>query len=95
VSRAGKCWQKKIGTYEPIDFLAVLFGHAIGGERTLVGFFERVEHARVSLDGALWMPMFSSSRHVESLAFPMSIVRAREAFRAPGYTRLMSTPVPT
>jgi hypothetical protein len=30
------------GTYEPIDFLALLIGYAISGERTLADFFERV-----------------------------------------------------
>jgi hypothetical protein len=29
------------GTYEPIDFLALLIGYAISGERTLSDFFER------------------------------------------------------
>jgi hypothetical protein len=33
----GRC-----GSYEPIDFLAVLIGYAISGERTLADFFERV-----------------------------------------------------
>jgi hypothetical protein len=30
-------------TYEPIDFLALLIGYAISGERTPSSFFERVE----------------------------------------------------
>jgi hypothetical protein len=30
------------GTYEPIDFLALLIGYAISGERTLTEFFERL-----------------------------------------------------
>ena len=29
------------GTYEPIDFLALLIGYAISGERTLSDFFEQ------------------------------------------------------
>src|SRR6266566_910093 len=32
----------RFGRYEPIDFLAVLIGYAISGERTLADFFERV-----------------------------------------------------
>ncbi len=32
----------RFGTYEPIDFLALLVGYAISGERTLSDFFERV-----------------------------------------------------
>src|SRR5260370_39031414 len=30
----------RFGNYEPIDFLAVLIGYAISGERTLADFFE-------------------------------------------------------
>src|SRR5213082_4260502 len=33
----------RFGTYEPIDFLALLIGYAISGERRLPDFFERVE----------------------------------------------------
>jgi hypothetical protein len=33
----------RFGSYEPIDFLALLVGYAISGERTLADFFERVE----------------------------------------------------
>src|SRR6266851_791744 len=32
----------RFGIYEPIDFLALLVGYAISGERTLSDFFERV-----------------------------------------------------
>ena len=32
----------RFGRYEPIDFLALLIGYAISGERTLADFFERV-----------------------------------------------------
>jgi hypothetical protein len=35
--------RRRFGGYEPIDFLAVLVGYAISGERTLVDFFERLE----------------------------------------------------
>ncbi len=33
----------RFGAYEPIDFLALLIGYAISGERTLADFFERLE----------------------------------------------------
>jgi len=33
----------RFGTYEAIDFLALLVGYALSGERTLADFFERVE----------------------------------------------------
>ena len=45
----------RFGSYEPIDFLALLFGYAISGERTLAAFFERVTpfgSAFMALDAA-------------------------------------------
>ena len=33
----------RAGEYEVIDFLAVLFGYAINGERTLEAFYERLQ----------------------------------------------------
>jgi hypothetical protein len=33
----------RFGRYEVIDFLALLFGHAISGERTLQAFFDRLQ----------------------------------------------------
>jgi hypothetical protein len=35
--------RKRFGHYEVIDFLAVLFGYAISGERTLEKFYERLQ----------------------------------------------------
>jgi hypothetical protein len=35
--------RRRFGDYEVIDFLAVLFGYAISGERTLQVFYERIE----------------------------------------------------
>src|SRR3989440_8422297 len=32
----------RFGSYEPIDFLALLIGYAVSGERTLADFFERL-----------------------------------------------------
>ncbi len=32
----------RFGSYEPIDFLTLLVGYAISGERTLADFFERL-----------------------------------------------------
>src|SRR5438552_8422437 len=57
----------RFGTYEPIDFLAVLIGYAISGERTLADFFERVAHARDSVHGAIWTPMSAPSLQFEPL----------------------------
>ncbi len=41
------------GTYEPIDFLALLLGYAISGERTLADLFERL-----ALFGSAFMGLF-------------------------------------
>ena len=35
--------RRRFGHYEVIDFLAVLFGYAISGERTLEVFYERIQ----------------------------------------------------
>jgi hypothetical protein len=35
--------RRRFGRYEVIDFLAVLFGYAMSGERTLEGFYERLQ----------------------------------------------------
>ncbi|WP_220199637.1 hypothetical protein [Ktedonospora formicarum] len=35
--------RRRFGRYELIDFMAVLFGYAISGERTLEAFYERVQ----------------------------------------------------
>src|SRR5690242_3731613 len=34
--------RRRFGRYEVIDFLAVLFGYAVSGERTLEAFYERL-----------------------------------------------------
>jgi hypothetical protein len=52
----------RFGDYEPIDFLALLLGYAISGERTLADFFERVAPLRLSLHGPLWTQLSSPSR---------------------------------
>ena len=35
--------RRRFGRYEVIDFLAILFGYAISGERTLEAFYEGIE----------------------------------------------------
>src|SRR5712691_4185605 len=53
----------RFGMYEPIDFLALLLGYAISGERTLADFFERVapfESAFMALFGRRGLPHRSS-----------------------------------
>ncbi len=35
--------RRRFGYYEVIDFLAILFGYAISGERTLEAFYQRLQ----------------------------------------------------
>src|ERR1700738_4461163 len=35
--------RRRFGRYEVIDFVAVLFGYAVSGERTLEAFYERLQ----------------------------------------------------
>ncbi len=55
----------RFGSYEPLDFLALLIGYAISGERTLADFFERVAPF-----GAAFMALFgrASLPHRSSLS---------------------------
>jgi hypothetical protein len=68
------------GTYEPIDFLALLIGYAISAERTLADFFERVAPFATA-----FMALFGRKRlpHRSSLSrFLADVDRACvEAFR--------------
>ena len=70
----------RFGTYEPIDFLALLIGYALSGERTLADFFERVEPfetAFMALFGRNGLPHRSSlSRFLAAVDRP-----CLEAFR--------------
>ncbi len=45
--------RRRFGHYEVIDFVAVLFGYAISGERTLEAFYERLTRVGRDLYGAL------------------------------------------
>ncbi len=70
----------RFGTYEPIDFLALLIGYAISGEQTPASFFERVEPfeaAFMALFGRRCLPHRSSlSRFLADVDRP-----CLEAFR--------------
>jgi hypothetical protein len=70
----------RFGSYEPIDFLALLIGYAISGERTLADFFERLapfETAFMALFGRSCLPHRSSlSRFLADVDRP-----CLEAFR--------------
>jgi hypothetical protein len=70
----------RFGSYEPIDFLGLLVGYAISGERTLADFFERLEpfeSAFMALFGRRCLPHRSSlSRFLSDVDRP-----CLEAFR--------------
>src|SRR6266581_7292001 len=70
----------RFGTYEPIDFLALLIGYARSFERTLADFFERLapfESAFMALFGRRCLPHRSSlSRFLAAVDRP-----CLEAFR--------------
>ncbi|HZR42115.1 MAG TPA: hypothetical protein VFB12_18490, partial [Ktedonobacteraceae bacterium] len=58
--------RSRFGSHEPPDFLAVLIGYAVSGERTLADFFHRLAPF-----GAAFMALFGRadlppSRHFES-----------------------------
>jgi hypothetical protein len=42
ISEQVRFTRRRFGYYEVIDFLAVLFGYAASGERTLAAFYERL-----------------------------------------------------
>jgi hypothetical protein len=71
----------RFGSYEPIDFLVLLIGYAISGERTLSDFFERLTPfgpAFMALFGRASLPHRSSlSRFLADVDRP-----CLEAFRA-------------
>jgi hypothetical protein len=64
--RAGAlCPSPRMARYEVIDFLAVLFGYAISGERTLEAFYERLQpwaSAFMALFGRDRLPARSTER---------------------------------
>ncbi len=43
ISEQVRFTRRRFGRYEVIDFLAILFGYAISGERTLEAFYERLQ----------------------------------------------------
>src|SRR5258708_5500085 len=66
--------RRRLGRYEVIDFVAVLFGYAISGERTLEAFYQHVQPfatAFMALFGRERLPARSTlSRFLASLTPP-------------------------
>jgi hypothetical protein len=66
----------RFGTYELIDFVAVLIGYAVSGEPTLLAFYERL-----SPFAEPFMALFGRASITPSLdPFPLSC-RSRSAYR--------------
>jgi len=84
--------RKRFGRYEVIDFLAVLFGYAISGERTLEEFYQRLQPFAVpfmALFGRDRLPCRSAlSRFLAQLS-----EAAVEALRALFLDDLLSRPL--
>src|SRR5437667_5859689 len=73
--------RRRFGRYEVLDFLAVLFGYAMSGERTLEAFYEAVHpfaSAFMALFGRASLPTASTlSRFLAALpASPVEALRA-------------------
>ncbi len=65
--------RRRFGRYEVIDFVAVLLGYAISGERTLEGFYERLQpwaSAFMALFGRDHLPARATRRPFSRLAGP-------------------------
>ena len=58
--------RRRFGHYEVIDFLAVLFGYAMSGERTLEEFYERLARLCGTVHGPLRAPELA--RALDTLA---------------------------
>jgi len=58
ISRGVRFARRRFGHYEVIDFLAVLFGYEILGERTLEAFYERLQPFAIP-----FMALFERDRH--------------------------------
>src|SRR5260370_11668893 len=75
--------RRRFGRYEVIDFVAVLFGYAISGERTLEAFYERLQPFAagfMALFGREQLPARSTlSRFLASLT-PTAVEALRTLF---------------
>src|SRR6266704_2477208 len=82
--------RRRFGRYEVIDFVAVLFGYAISGERTLEAFYERLQPFAagfMALFGREQLPARSTlSRFLASLTQP-AVEALRTLFLEDGLSR--------
>src|SRR5260221_9426588 len=86
--------RRRFGHYEVIDFLAILFGYVISGERTLEAFYERIQPFAIP-----FMALFERdqlpSRSALSRFFAALIPEPIEALRTLFLDDLLSRPLAT
>jgi|SRR6266852_819409 len=64
--------RRRFGHYEVIDFLAVLFGYAISGERTLEAFYERLQPFAIPFMALFERDRLPPLRHASSRSGTLS-----------------------
>jgi hypothetical protein len=85
VSQRVRFARRRFGRYEVIDFLAVLFGYAVSGERTLEAFYERVHpfaQAFMALFGRDRLPVRSTLSRFLAALTPEPVEALRTLFLA-------------
>src|SRR5438132_5792638 len=86
--------RRRFGCYEVIDFVAVLFGYAISGERTLQDFYERL-HPYASVFMALFGREHLPARSTLSRFLAALTPEPIEALRTLFLSDLLSRPLST
>jgi hypothetical protein len=82
--------RRRFGRYEVIDFLAVLFGYTISGERTLQAFYERLlpfAESFMALFGRDGLPARSTLSRFLSALTPEPVEALRKLFLEDGLAR--------
>jgi hypothetical protein len=82
--------RRRFGHYEVIDFVAVLFGYAISGERTLEAFYERLQPfaaAYMALFGRDRLPARSTLSRFLAALTPEPVEALRALFLSDGLSR--------
>src|SRR5207247_4975001 len=82
--------RRRFGHYEVIDFVAVLFGYAISGERTLEAFYERLQPfaaAYMALFGRDRLPARSTLSRFLAALTPEPVEALRTLFLSDGLAR--------
>src|SRR5436309_6856616 len=88
ISEGVRFARRRFGHYEVIDFLVVLFGYAISGERTLEAFYERLQPFAVP-----FMALFGRERLPALSRFLAALTEAPvEALRTLCLDDLLSRP---